>query len=129
VNRVAAALYAWNLFITTKGLGVGMGRNRPSSLITSLLSTVGLAGTITFLFAFFNLLSNAAPAYPDLRWAGSAYFICLATSGPDYDFVWIWIFLAIAVTMGCLSDTRRSTSDLTSLRRLSPEGSARSYQV
>jgi len=100
INRLAADAYALNLFVMTKGIGVGMGSNRPSSLITSLLSTVGLLGLIVFLLAYFKLLSNAARNHPELLWAGLAFFLCLATSGPDYDQPWIWVLLAFAVQMG-----------------------------
>jgi hypothetical protein len=102
VNRVASDVYALNLFVTTRGIGVGMGSNRPSSLITSLLSTVGIIGLVLFLLTYFKLLSNAALNHPELQWAGLAYFLCLATSGPDYDAPWIWVFLAFAVRMGLL---------------------------
>jgi hypothetical protein len=104
VNRLASDAYAVDLFLATKGVGVGMGSNRPSSLITSLLSTVGLIGFLVFLLAYFKLLSNAATAFPELQWAGFAYFLCLATSGPDYDAPWIWVFLALTVRTKFLAD-------------------------
>lgn len=97
VNRVAADAYAIDLLIKTHGIGVGMGSNRPSSLIPSLLSTVGIVGLVVFLVAYFQLLSNAVPHLPDLRWAGIAYFLSLVTSGPDYETPWLWVLLAIVV--------------------------------
>ena len=100
VNRTASDMYAIDLFVRTHGIGVGMGSNRPSSLITSLLSTVGILGFVTFLFAYFKLLSNAAPAHRAWQWVGLTYFLALSTSGPDYDAPLIWIILAVAVQMG-----------------------------
>lgn len=102
VNRLASDAYALNLFVMTKGIGVGMGSNRPSSLITSLLSTVGWVGLIVFLLAYFKLLSNVARNRPDLLWAGLSLFLCIAIAGPDYDTPWIWVFLAFAVQMGSI---------------------------
>ena len=122
VNRLAADAYALNLFVMTKGIGVGMGSNRPSSLITSLLSTVGLLGLIVFLFAYFNLLYNAARNHPELLWAGVAFFLCLATSGPDYDQPWIWVFLAFAVQArhGLVSREQASATAGVSVLRAQP---------
>jgi hypothetical protein len=97
VNRIASDVYALHLFVETNGIGVGMGSNRPSSLLTSLLSTVGVLGLVVFLFMYFKLLSNAASKHSELQWAGLAYFLCLASSGPDYDTAWIWVFLAFTV--------------------------------
>jgi hypothetical protein len=116
VNRLASDAYALNLFVMTKGIGVGMGSNRPSSLITSLLSTVGLVGLIVFLLAYFKLLSNVSTSDPELQWAGLAYFLCLATSGPDYDGPWIWVFLAFAVRVGLLTNRWSKPQTLMAIR-------------
>ncbi len=97
INRTASDLYALDLFVRTHGIGVGMGSNRPSSLISSLLSTVGVLGLMLFLMTHFALISNAGSARPELRWAGFALFISMATSMPDYDAPWLWAFLAVAV--------------------------------
>jgi hypothetical protein len=99
IDRTAADTYALTLFVKTNFMGVGMGSNRPSSLIPSLLSTVGALGLVGFLVAYFKLLSNADPNHPELKWAGLAFFICLAASAPDYDAPWIWVFLAFVVRM------------------------------
>jgi hypothetical protein len=83
----------------THGIGVGMGSNRPSSLITSLLSTVGLAGCVLFLIAYFRLLMNAAGEFSWVRWAGLVLLINAAFSSPDFTTPWIWVILGFAVQM------------------------------
>lgn len=109
VNRTASDLYALELLRSTHGVGVGMGSNRPSSLITSLLSTVGVVGCFAFLIAYTRLLSNALPKHPEVWWAGLAYLLSLMASGPDYDAPWIWVFLAVAVQAGRTSNSERSS--------------------
>jgi len=104
VNRIASDAYALNLLTRTYEMGVGMGSNRPSSIITSLLSTVGVLGLVAFVLTYFKLLSNARLHDSWVRWAGLALFISMATSGPDYDAPWLWAFLAFAVRMGKLSN-------------------------
>jgi len=119
VNRLASDAYALNLFVMTKGIGVGMGSNRPSTLITSLLSTVGLLGLVVFLMAYFKLLSNAARKHPDLLWAGLGYFLFLVLSGPDYDAPWVWLFLAYVVQRAQPSEVRELAASVTDLPVLS----------
>ena len=106
VNRTASDVYALELLIKTKGLGVGMGSNRPSSLLTSLLSTVGVIGFAAFLLAYFKLLANASQENAWLRWAGFALFLDIAFSDPDFTAPWIWVFLAFAVQAGRLQDLK-----------------------
>jgi hypothetical protein len=100
INRLASDAYAIDLVIQTKGLGVGMGSNRPSSMLTSLLSTVGVMGLVAFLVTFVMLLMNAGRQNSWIRWVGFALFIDIAFSDPDYTSPLIWIFLAYAVQMG-----------------------------
>jgi hypothetical protein len=119
INRIASDAYALDLFVMTKGVGVGMGSNRPSSLITSLLSTVGLLGLVVFLMAYFKLLSNAARKHPDLLWAGLGFFLFLVLSGPDYDNPWVWVFLAYVVQTAQLSEVKELAASATDLPVLS----------
>jgi hypothetical protein len=114
VSRLAADAYSLDLFVLTRGIGVGMGSNRPSSLIPSLLSTVGAVGFVAFLITFYKLMSNLRPSHSWLRWAGLGYFFSLVTSGPDYEAPWVWVLLAYVVYIGCASGSPNK------LRRLLP---------
>ena len=107
VNRLVSDTYSLQLAVETKGIGVGMGSNRPSSLIPSLLSTVGILGLVVFSLTYFELLMNAARENSWLRWAGFTLVLCMTFGGPDYTAPWVWVVLAFAVQMGRLSDSKR----------------------
>lgn len=100
LHRLTADAFALTLFVRTYGLGVGVGSNRPSSIVTSLLSTVGIVGCILFFGAYILLLSNAKRKNPWLLWAGLGFILTQISSGPDFDSPWLWSLLAIAVRMG-----------------------------
>ena len=51
--RIAADLQALSVVRNTFGLGAGLGSNRPSSLLTSLLSNVGVVGTLLLAAAIY----------------------------------------------------------------------------
>jgi hypothetical protein len=106
INRMASDAYALHLFIITHGLGVGMGSNRPSSLITSLLSTVGILGFVVFMGMVFCLLKNATGENTWIRWAGFALIVTMSFGGPDMTMPWLWILLAFAVYLGRDSGNR-----------------------
>ncbi len=63
--RIAADFQALSVVRNTFGLGAGLGSNRPSSLVTSLLSNVGILGTFLFaliIYAIFKLFpGKSAP--------------------------------------------------------------------
>jgi hypothetical protein len=103
INRMAADLFALHLFISTHGLGVGMGSNRPSSLVPSLLSTVGIAGFVVFAVMAFLLLKNASGENSWLRWGGFALLMTMCFGGPDFAGPWLWVIFAVAVYFGCRS--------------------------
>lgn len=49
IRRKTADIHALNLFFKTYGCGVGLGSNRPSSLLPYLLSQLGIIGTYLFI--------------------------------------------------------------------------------
>jgi hypothetical protein len=57
--RSTADLFSLRLIDDSYGLGLGLGSNRPSSFIPSLLSTVGVVGAILFLVATVALCRRA----------------------------------------------------------------------
>jgi hypothetical protein len=99
VNRTASDLYGLELFVHTYGLGLGLGSNRASSLLTTLLSCVGLLGTLAFGIFYFKLFTNLPKEYAWLKWAAFALLLnmCIDISDVTFPILWLPIFLAIQV--------------------------------
>lgn len=53
IHRVLSDLFAINIFFQTYGFGVGLGSNRPSSYLTSLLSNLGFIGTFIMFYILY----------------------------------------------------------------------------
>jgi len=77
--------YAYKLTFDTFGFGVGLGSNRASSFAASLLSTVGVLGTLLFVAAVVVLLRDTwhLRAVRPVAWALTALLITKVISGPD----------------------------------------------
>jgi hypothetical protein len=99
VNRTASDLYGIELFVRTYGLGLGLGSNRASSLLTTLLSCVGLLGTLAFGVFYFRLFTNLPKEYAWLKWAAFALLLnmCIDISDVTFPILWLPIFLTIQV--------------------------------
>ena len=97
VNRTAADLYGMQLFMQTYGLGLGLGSNRASSLVPTLLSCVGLLGTLAFGIFCYRLFANLSEEYAWLKWAAFALLLnmCIDISDVTFPILWIPILLAI----------------------------------
>src|SRR5260221_2455398 len=54
-ERSGADLIALNIFIQTGGIGVGLGSHRPNNMVMTLLSNLGIAGFLSFVFFAFQL--------------------------------------------------------------------------
>jgi len=96
ISRTAADLYSLQLLLRTYGLGVGLGSNRSSGLLTTLISNVGFGGVLAFLVFYFKLFANLPEEYAWLRWAGFALFLnmCLGVSDITIPIVWCPLLLA-----------------------------------
>jgi hypothetical protein len=104
LSRVAADQQSWAIFKDTYGLGVGLGSNRPSSLIMTLLSTVGILGTALFAMVLYRV----AKLFPG-RWAPSALqmsfwslvTLVVASMGvPDINRPALWaLFIVVAAQL------------------------------
>jgi hypothetical protein len=99
VNRTAADLYALQVLGLSKGLGVGLGSNRPSSLIASLLSNTGVIGCLVFLVMYVLIASNSRGRLSWLRWAALGLLFDMALGIPDIAFSPLWVVLALTVRM------------------------------
>jgi hypothetical protein len=101
INRTAADLYSLQLLLQTYGLGVGLGSNRSSSLLTTLISNVGVAGLLAFLVFYFKLFANLPEEYAWFKWAGFALFanMCMGIADITMPLLWCPILLAIQFSL------------------------------
>ncbi|MEG9437699.1 hypothetical protein JAO29_16230 [Edaphobacter sp. HDX4] len=96
INRTTSDIYALGILVHTYGIGVGLGSNRPSSLVTFLLSNVGIAGFLAFAIYYLRLFSGLSQTKRWLFWAGAALLFNMCVDVPDVTFpiLWMAIFLA-----------------------------------
>lgn len=99
--RATADRDALALFLKTFGVGVGLGSNRPSSFLTSLLSNVGIIGTVLF-FGAVALLAYAAsavartdPRIPPALWGLGIVLVGKLVSSPDLSTPILWVLIAL----------------------------------
>jgi hypothetical protein len=59
-QRSGADLIALNIFIQTGGIGIGLGSHRPNNMVMTLLSNLGIAGFLSFVFFVFQLFRQQA---------------------------------------------------------------------
>jgi hypothetical protein len=95
VVRVSQDLSALQIARETYGVGVGLGSNRPASLIPALLSTVGLGGLILFVVMVARLLRNQLGDYKWFKWVAIGLILDMACGIPDISFPLLWISLAL----------------------------------
>lgn len=96
-DRTAADIYALDLLVTSKGLGVGLGSNRPSSIITSLLSNIGVIGFLAFIIMCLQVIRNKLDNNRWLRWAAVGLLFDMALGVPDLAFPPLWMIIALIV--------------------------------
>lgn len=106
--RFGADAFAFNLTLQTHGLGVGLGSNRPSSLVTSLLSQVGVVGFVLFAFAAGKTLSPLPKQHRWIGLAGLALLLAMAFGLPDISFPFLWILFALAAQSKASAHTEQS---------------------
>lgn len=95
-------MHSLSLLVQSWGLGVGIGSNRPSSFLASLLSNTGLAGTATF----FAMLGTLLWRYRNFYLLSDAQLFvvaCLVTITvamvigiPDLNLPLYWAFILLA---------------------------------
>ena len=109
INRTAADLYSLQLLLRTHGLGVGLGSNRSSSLVTTLVSNVGVAGTLLFFVFYCKLFANLPEEYGWFKWAGFALLLnmCLGIADVTMPLLWVPILLAVQFSSGNMPVRRK----------------------
>ncbi len=107
VHRTAADIYALKIFVSTYGLGAGLGSSRSSSLITTLLSTIGIIGVTSFIMLIYSVIRGITKIHCDkysnicnyTYWSLLTLLIAHCTSIPDISFPPLWTPIITYVTI------------------------------
>lgn len=96
-NRSAADQFSFGVLGNSSGIGTGLGSNRPSSFVASVLSNVGVFGALLLLVALVLVLGYAFldVRYQPAVWSAIALMISKAVSGPDVSEPILWFLLAV----------------------------------
>lgn len=112
INRTTADLHALNLFFNTYGLGVGLGSNRPSSLLPYLLSQLGIVGTSLFIIFIVKISVFCYKALRDTEYFGFFFLIpsVLITQLIAYPDItnptlWQFIYVVLIISLGVKYET------------------------
>lgn len=116
VSRVVADLDSLRLFENTYGLGVGLGSSRPSSLITALLSTVGIVGTTLFAMALYKIVKvfpgRGAPGMLQMSfWSLIGLLVAQSIGVPDINRPTLWALLIVVAAQLNVYWVAASTSE------------------
>jgi len=98
LNRSTADLYGLRLFLDSHLIGVGLGSNRASSMLSTLLSDVGIAGALAFAVFFHRLMTGLPKDYTWLKWGGYALLLNSFVDVPDVTFPMLWVALSLAAS-------------------------------
>jgi hypothetical protein len=98
--RGEAASFAWDLFLHTKGLGIGLGSFRGSSFILDMLVGLGVIGVLLFYRIYSHLLKSLmADQHVWLFVFGIVLLIAQCLAIPDFAFSIMWMFLFMATAI------------------------------
>lgn len=98
-ERSSADNQSYTIFFDTWGVGVGLGSGRASSVVPTLLSTVGLVGALLFVAAIVLLIGRSRPllSFRPVIWSLVAVLVTKAIAGPDLSdptgLIWITLGL------------------------------------
>jgi hypothetical protein len=101
LHRTFADLFGLEIFIKTYGLGCGLGSSRSSSIISTLLSTIGLPGFLMIVAVVGILLKNAIKyIFTDKEILFTfilftTILISMILSNPDISNSFFWIYGAL----------------------------------
>lgn len=102
-SRVAADLDAFAIFESTYGLGTGLGSSRHSSLVMTLLCTVGVVGTTLFVMVVYRIVKlfpgRRAPSMLQMSfWSLMGLLVAQSMAVPEVNRPVLWALLLVVVT-------------------------------
>lgn len=115
-DRFNADFKSLSIFLHTYGLGVGIGSNRPSSLIASLMSNMGLMGLVLHSLIIIHLLKTSLYSKDEnlekLFYLLIYLFFVLAMylSIPDINLPLHWVIMTLALLS--LSETQKNNENI-----------------
>jgi hypothetical protein len=113
-GRLAKEMQAIVVFVNTYGLGAGLGSNRSSGLLTTLLSSVGLVGTITFGYILYRITKlfpgvSAGRSLQVAYWSLLVITISEVVAVPDINRPVFWaLFVIVMAQLNVHFDPRPS---------------------
>lgn len=113
-SRTFTDVYSIKLFFDTYGLGVGLGSNRPSSLIPYLLSQLGIIGSLLFIGFIFQILKLSYIKLKNSQYF-SYYFLLISIliaqfiAYPDITnpTLWQFIYIVSIISLGVRKHDRK----------------------
>jgi hypothetical protein len=84
-ERSSANSAGLDVLLSSFGVGTGLGSNRASSFVPTLLSTTGVVGTVVFAVVVAGLIRRASPLRPyrPVVWALVTLLVTKVVAGPD----------------------------------------------
>jgi hypothetical protein len=121
-ERSSTDIHALKVLFQTYGLGSGLGSNRSSSLITSLLSTVGIWGVLllaSFLYKMIQLAKTATRSEDNLQFKIVTPFtfavIAMVLSGiisvPDIIIITFWLNSSLLIGVSIIQISNNHTTN------------------
>jgi len=110
-NRMYANLVAWNAFVDTWGLGVGLGSMYASGVLITTLANVGIPGSIFFImfwtFVLLSCIRSKNNFDKAISWGIIGFFLGWVIAVPDLHYPLVWLLAALAPG----SNTNKSHDD------------------
>jgi hypothetical protein len=99
IVRSIAAYFTWELFLQTKGTGIGLGSHRGSSFILNILACLGIIGTILFSKFYLYLLKHSRIQNTWLFSFTLVLLVAQCIAIPDFSFsiMWMCFFMSAAL--------------------------------
>lgn len=98
-NRSTADVFSLQLMMDTYGIGVGLGSNRPSSMLAMLASCVGVVGTVLFLIFLSTVIRGAArnASWRPVVWSLVALLVAKFIAEPALSTPLLWFTIGLCI--------------------------------